>query len=36
MAQAVESMINPALQKYVEGGEQHYPMSIHIARARKP
>lgn len=36
LAEAVEREIGPALQNYVEGGEQLYPMSVHIAVARKP
>jgi ubiquinone/menaquinone biosynthesis C-methylase UbiE len=35
MAQAVESEIAPAFQKYVEGEEEIYPTSAHIAIARK-
>lgn len=36
LAQAVENEIGPALAGYVEGEEQLYPMSTHIALARKP
>jgi len=36
LAQKVQTEIDPALAKYVEGGEQLYPMSTHIAMARKP
>ena len=35
LAQAVQSEIDLALEKYIEGGEQLYPMSAHIALARK-
>jgi SAM-dependent methyltransferase len=35
LAQAVEVEVGPALQQYVEGDEQLYPMSAHIALARK-
>lgn len=35
LAQKVQTEIDPALAKYVEGGEQLYPMSTHIAMARK-
>ena len=35
LAQAVEREIDPALQNYIEGDEQLYPMSAHIALARK-
>jgi hypothetical protein len=35
LAQAVQSEIDPVLQNYVEGDEQLYPMSAHIALARK-
>lgn len=35
LAQAVEREIQPDLQNYVEGNEQLYPMSAHIALAHK-
>lgn len=35
LAQAVETEIEPELQKYVDGDEQRYPMSTHIALAYK-
>jgi SAM-dependent methyltransferase len=35
LAQAVESEIGPGLQKYVEGDEQLYPMSVQVALAYK-
>jgi ubiquinone/menaquinone biosynthesis C-methylase UbiE len=35
LAQAVEQEIGPRLQSYVEGDEELYPMSAHIASARK-
>jgi SAM-dependent methyltransferase len=35
LAQAVEREVGPALQPYVEGDEQLYPMSAHVAVARK-
>jgi ubiquinone/menaquinone biosynthesis C-methylase UbiE len=36
LAQAIEGEIGAALENYVEGEEQLYPMSAHIALARKP
>jgi ubiquinone/menaquinone biosynthesis C-methylase UbiE len=36
LAQAVESEIDSAFQKYVVGDEELYPVSAHIALARKP
>jgi hypothetical protein len=36
LAQAIERPIGPALQLYVEGDEQLYPMSAHVVVARKP
>jgi ubiquinone/menaquinone biosynthesis C-methylase UbiE len=36
LAQAIEGEIAPALQKYIEGDERLYPLSVHIALARKP
>jgi hypothetical protein len=36
LAHAVEREIGPVLQHYVEGHEQLYPMSAHVAVARKP
>jgi len=35
LAQAVEREIDPLLEHYVEGNEQLYPMSAHVAVARK-
>jgi ubiquinone/menaquinone biosynthesis C-methylase UbiE len=35
LAQAVDREVSPALQNYVDGNEQLYPMSVHIAIARK-
>ena len=35
LAQAVERAIGPAFRNYVEGDEGLYPMSAHIALARK-
>jgi ubiquinone/menaquinone biosynthesis C-methylase UbiE len=35
LAQEVENEIAPAFQKYVEGDEELYPISAHIALARK-
>lgn len=35
LAQVVQSELDPELAKYVEGNEQLYPMSAHIAMARK-
>jgi hypothetical protein len=35
LAQAVEDEIGPALQAYVEGDDQLYPLSVHIGLGRK-
>jgi ubiquinone/menaquinone biosynthesis C-methylase UbiE len=36
LADAIQDEIDPVLANYVEGDEQLYPMSAHIALARKP
>ena len=35
LAQAIQTEVGPELQKYVDGDEQLYPMSAHIALAYK-